>query len=332
MGGPLGPLAGPITQYKLYGLHMYGLMANLAKEAYERGGQERSEALRSLGAILLSHAALSGVTASIFGGLPMMLGMGFYDWLTGEKEPHTNADMENSVRNWMTANVGKTASEVFARGLPTLAGVDLHRSLKLSNAIDLPELKSFSSGDMLGALATALTGAAGETTVDMLDGLHRMINGDWSGLNRMLPRIVSDPLQAAQMYRTGVTSPKGEQILGPDAITPYDVATKSLGFNPADVAMAREARQAEVLVRDEISEARSSAINAVISADPDDRTSAYQQIYRYNMTHPTYPITPQEIKQAWQARVKQANQPGTFGLRIPKREIPAISGAGAFAQ
>src|SRR5262249_12504711 len=148
---------------------------------------------------------------------------------------------------------------------------DLHRSLKLSNAIDLPEIKSFSSGDMLGALATALTGAAGETSVDMIEGLHRAVSGDFSGLTRMMPRIIGDPAQAISYYRTGVISPKGEQILGPDKITPYDVITKSLGFNPADVAMAREGRQATILQRDEITEMRSSAINAVINADPDDR-------------------------------------------------------------
>jgi hypothetical protein len=330
--GKLGALGGPILQYKLYGMHMYSLMGNLAHDIYTGGGRGRSEAVKALGAILTSHALLSGVTASVFGSLPLAVGLGLYDLFSGDQKPHTSADLENAVRNWTRDHYGKTASEVIARGLPTLARVDLHRSLKLANAVDLPEITSFKSKDLMATLGAAMTGAAGDNLTQVASGLSQILNGgNWGkAAESLMPRPVHDVMQAYRFYNQGVTDTQGRQILPP--VSAYDAVAKGLGFNPSDVSSGREARQAEIDLRDETLEGRSRAMNAYLNADPKDRGAAMTMIWQYNRDHPSTPITMPQIKDALTQRQRAVMTPGTYGLRVPPKQLRDMQQAGRFAQ
>jgi len=96
--GALGQFGSLVTQFKSFGMHSYGVQGNLIADSYRnaRGSAERREALKTLALLHSSHALLwGGVGASVFGGVPMMAGMGLYDYLTGSDQPHTNREWEN---------------------------------------------------------------------------------------------------------------------------------------------------------------------------------------------------------------------------------------------
>ena len=334
--GRFGQLAQTMLQYKLYGLHMYGVMGNLAHDIYTGGGRGRTEAAKALSSILATHALLSGVTASIFGSLPVALGLGLYDLFSGSDKPHTADDIENAIRNYVTDTAGKSASQVIARGLPTfIPGVDLHRSLKLSNAIDLPELRTFKAGDIMATLGTAMTGASGENVAGLVDGMRQVLSGFagapgeiGKGLEKLSPRPINDVLQAYRFHNEGVTDPRGNLIVPP--ISTYAAFAKGLGFNPTDVASGREARQAEVEHRDEIISARDRLREAFVTAAPADRGTVWSMVYQFNRANPAWALTPQTLQQAVKEHLQTMRTPGTYGLRVPPKQLRDMQQAGRF--
>jgi hypothetical protein len=330
--GRLGQFAAPVLQYRLYGLHQYGLLGNLVNEALRRSGPERTEAVKALGAMLLTHAMVSGTTAAVFGSLPVMIGLGLYDYATGSDRPHTNEHLETMTRNWLRDTVGKTPAEVLARGVFTLGGIRLS-TVKLANAIEAPELRDFSRTGLLNLMAQAVTGAAGDTIESYFQAGRNAINGNFSGLTRgVLPRIITDPIQAYQWSTRGVTSPRGDVILPANKFSTYDALLKATGFNPDDVGIARDARNAEQTERQVDKDEHSQLLQKMLTALPADRGKVITQIGEYNKTHPTTPITMKTIQSELKAQAVANATPGTYGLHIPKKEVPALSQVGRFAQ
>jgi hypothetical protein len=120
--GFLGPFAAPLTQFKQYGLHMYSLMANLARSSMHGATPaERTEARRAFAGILAGHALMAGGLTLVAD--PLRYIGGAYDMVTGSQRPH---DYENDVRGFLAENFGPELGEILSRGLPHLAGIDIH--------------------------------------------------------------------------------------------------------------------------------------------------------------------------------------------------------------
>ena len=138
--GSLGRLAPLTTQFRQFGLHMYGVQGNLLAEGVRgaKGSAERAEAFKSIAYLQASHALIwSGVGTAVFGSLPMMAGLGLYD-LINPNDPtnraHTNREMETASRNWVRDITGsKTAADIFAHGVPMAFGLNVSRSLQFTN-------------------------------------------------------------------------------------------------------------------------------------------------------------------------------------------------------
>jgi hypothetical protein len=168
--GPIkNPLVAATMQYKIYGLHMYSWMGSLVKEAATRPGPERAAALKTLAGLMATHSLLIGATAQMF-GVPVNVMTGLWDLIHGEKGPH---NYENDVRRSMTSMFGPTTSTILSRGVLGLAGVDLHRSLKTSNMVDIPEMRTFDRAGVGAFFATGITGASGEVAQQLTDALRQ---------------------------------------------------------------------------------------------------------------------------------------------------------------
>lgn len=327
--GPLGGFAGPLTQFKQYGIHMYSMMANLV-HTWQHGAKsaERREARRAFAGVLATHAMMAGALTLI--GDPLRWIGGAYDFITGADKPH---DYENDVRGWISDAFGPELGEIIARGVPHAAGIDIHRRVGLNNLLEPPELKSFDKAGFAEAVAAAMTGAAGEDATVMAGGMSKMLHGDLlGGLKDLVPRVIRDPMKAIDLANKGVTDSRGKTILAPDKISAGNVAAQAVGFQPARVSEFREGRFALMQARDEARSQRSSLINNWLSADPDDRAPVMTDIRHFNQAHSGQPITISQLLQAQQRQRKAAQQPAnTFGLKMTPAQTKNLSPLGRFA-
>lgn len=331
--GSLGQMAPVMTQFKMYGIHQYGMMANLV-HTWTHGAtpEMRREARNAFVGVLATHTATAGLIGGTFLGDGLRFGGGLYDWATGATQPH---DYENDVRKLMAENMGTEFAEVLARGVPHLANIDIHRRVGLSNLLEPPELKSFDAKGVKDMLATSLVGASGEDAATMAGGVGKLLTGDIAGgIKDMVPRIVRDPMKAAILADKGLTTGAGKVIVPPDKITTSDVIAQALGFQPAQMSEAREAHFAISEAKQDFSQAHSRLLKSYVQAAPEDKEDAMDDIQTFNRAHPGNPITVQQLLQARQrakTTAKNANTPGAFGLTLGKKGRGALEAAGDFA-
>lgn len=320
-------LLSPLMQFKQYGFHMYTVMANLAHEAIANGDKEAAKAFAG---ILATHALIAGSFTLIAD--PLRYIMGAYDWISGAKQPH---DYQADARGWLSDVAGPTVGEMIARGLPYAAGMDIHRRVGLANLLEVPELKSFTSAGFLDVAAQAMTGASGQDAIAMADGLTKLIHGDMRGLLALVPRVVRDPMKAANLANHGVIDSRGRTILPVDQLTAGDEALQAAGFQPARVSEFREGRYAVMQARDEAKDERSQVIQAWVQAgqDADAREEAMEMMRRYNRDHPENRLQVSQLLQAAHRARNAARRggPGSFGLTLPKKGARQLENAGRFA-
>ncbi len=323
--GVLGGFAGPLTQFKQYGLHIYSVMANLVRASLNGATrQERVEARKAFAGILATHAMMAGALTLFPDPLKWVLGA--YDWIVGGLDkPH---NYENDMRAWVASAFGPELGEVISRGLPHAVGIDIHRRVGLANLLELPELKSFNASGFGDMIAAAMTGAAGEDATQMAGSINKVMHGDVMGAVKALtPRVFRDPIKAFDLANRGVVDTRGRTILPPDKLTLADEASQFVGFQPSRVTEFREGRAAVMEAREEAKTLRDEAINAFVTGN---RQSALDQVRAYNQQHPEQPITYSQLLQAAKRATAQA-RPGAYGLMLPKKTVGTLERAGSFA-
>ena len=327
--GALGNFAAPLTQFKQYGIHMYGVIANLAHESLKNApSAERREARKALAGILATHALMAGGLTIIAD--PLRLVGGIYDWMTGATHPH---DYQNDVRNFLADTFGPEAGELISRGLPHALGIDLHHRVGLSNLLELPDLDSFDSKGLIKAVGTMAAGAAGQDAANMVQGATRLWHGDMGGFQDLVPRVLRDPLKAVALADNGVMDSRGRQLATSDQVGTGGVLAQALGFTPSVASEAREGQAAVREAQQDAKEARGKLISAWVAAGP-GRADVSTQIRQFNQANPAQPITMPQLVNALaaQARARQ-QQPGanSFGLRLPPKGAALLARAGRFA-
>ncbi len=330
--GPLKQFAGPLMQFKNYGIHQYGMMANLVRASMQGATKaERWEARKAFAGVLATHAAMAGTLTLLAD--PLRLIGGAYDWATSAKSPH---DYENSVRGWMSDTFGPELGQVIARGLPEAAGIDIHRRVGLSNMLELPDINTFDAKGYTTALMQIMSGATAENFGNEAAGVSKLLQGDPSGFQLVVPRPIRDMMKAANLATTGVTNSKTGQVeLPASQISTGSVIAQGLGFQPSRVSEFREGHYAVQEAMQEAQQARSGLTQKFLQADPADRTDVWAEIQQYNAQNPTAPIQYQSLLRALNQRMVVARQaaanPGSFGVRLPRGDTSALTSAGRFA-
>jgi hypothetical protein len=323
--GPLhNPLIAATMQYKIYGMHLYSVMANLVRQAATRP-EERASALKTLALMMATHSLLVGATANMMGAAVNTV-TGLWDLLSGKKGPH---NYENDLRRAMTDAWGPTASTFLSRGALGVAGIDLHRSLKLSNMVDLPEIKTFDRDGVAGAIATMLTGASGEVAEQFTDAAHQLMTGNFQrGLQALTPRIVGDIGKAYQLSHQGMVDSRGNVIVPASRISPSTPALRGLGFNPMETSLDYDRRSAIEEQQNEMNYARQQAEDAFVQNRDMSKVRAYNADRGLNKG---YTISIQDLQEALKRSQGRVAVPGTYGLQIPKKRLPGALEAGRFS-
>ena len=329
--GPLKGMAGPMMQFKKYGLHMYSMMGSLM-HTWMHGATpaEQREARNAFVGILMTHTVAAGGLTLI--GDPLRWIGGAYDMLMSPdgKPRDREADIRQVASDWF----GPTLGELMTRGaIETFAGQSVHQRIGLSNLLEPPELPSFDKKGFAEAGMSMLTGASGEDAATMAQGFMKMLHGDvMGGLVDTIPRFFRDPLKAYNLSQKGVTDSTGKTILPPDKLSGMDIADQAVGFTPSRVADFREGRYAVQQEKSENSARRTALIQGWLKADSDDKADAKDDIDAWNHGHPGEKITVASLLKEQEAQKKAARQPpGSFGLKMSKGQTQDLQGVGSFA-
>ena len=311
--GSLGQAGAPLMQFKAYGFHMYGVLANLTKQSMHGATTEqRREARLALAGIIATHAAAAGVVNTIAD--PLRYIGGAYDFVTNTRPRDYQAD----VRNFIADIFGPELGEVISRGVPRAAGIDLSNRVGLGNMLAVPELTSFDAKGVVNMVGLAALGAGGQDASEIGMGLGAMLRGDVTeGLKLMAPRVLRDAMKAAKLAGKGVVTPRGQVIIPAEQLTMKDILSQAVGFQPARVAEAREARNAVSSRMMEARERRTKLANKWLEADPADRSGLMDNIREWNQANPGFTLTVAQLLQMQKDRGKAAKT--DYGLRVPPK-------------
>jgi hypothetical protein len=337
--GLAGRFAPLVTQFKQFGLHMYGVQGNLLATAIRTSsGVERAEAIKALAYLQGSHALLFGVGTALYGSLPAMVGLGLYDYLNPNdpsNRPHTNQELETASRNWVKDITGsRTAADMFAHGVPMAFGANVSRSLQFTNLLGVPELREYTKAGALNFMIQMMTGASGDQAAGLLDSAEKVINGDvrQETIAKFAPRVIRDPWEAYIWGTEGLKTGKGQLIAPASSFSYGDLALKAAGFIPSASSTPREMRAAIDLSQHTEKEVKTALTNRLIQTPPADRGKVMMEIVRYNASAPPNErITSQMIRSRITEQAKANAQP-FGGMNVPKTDIRAMRDLTRFAQ
>lgn len=277
------PLAKLALQFKKYGQGMYQLIGmQIGKAMRNANPGDRAEALRALGGIALTHAAMAGAL-----GLPTepfkYLVMGAHGvGLTGTSW----GDIETSAQGAVAAVTGKTTADAIMNGLPRLAGIDLSSRMGLSSLMTFGEPRSNKEADVKSFILDSVAGPVAGLGVDWFKGVSNLVKGDVTkAAEQLVPvKALSDSIRAYRQFTEGKKTPAGRQTSAPYSVG--EAGARALGFGTAREAQENASRSAYYSLSRRQSEERTELVNAWVLAQPGDKAKAFAAITRWNAKRP----------------------------------------------
>lgn len=206
--------------------------AKLIRDAFTKP-EERAAALRTL-AYSLSHTAVFAGMMGLPGYAAISAILGFFG---DEDEPY---DLTAEMRKAL----GPEWADMVMRGAPTVVGMDLSGKIGSGNMLSI---MPFSDADLstnagrAEALGTLLGGAALGMSSRVIDGLGLIASGDYyKGVERTMPKGVSDALKAGRQAAEGMTRRNGDVILPDSEIGAIDTVLTALGVPAVKQAVTYE--------------------------------------------------------------------------------------------
>jgi hypothetical protein len=215
----LGKVALQFRKFQLIQITFY---AKLIRDAFTKP-DERAAAMKTL-AYSLGH---TGVFAGLM-GLPGYAAISAILSAFGdEDEPYDlTADMRKAL--------GPEWADMIMRGAPTIVGMDLSGKIGAGNMLSIMPFSDADLSTTAGqaeALGTFLGGAVLGMASRVADGLVLMSSGDYyKGLERAMPKGVSDALKSGRQATEGMTRRNGDVVLPESEIGAIETVLTGLGI------------------------------------------------------------------------------------------------------
>lgn len=292
-----------VAQFKSFPLI---LMKTVTKALYNSlrwgaSGEERVSAIKTLAGLMGASMALSGVRGAVPEPVEDINNMLSIFGLTNTWDTY-----EDKLRTMAADNMGgPEVSTMLMDGLGGALGVDLTHRGGISDLTGLTMLHAAKPQDMQDTFSKFLLGVPGAMVGDGLEGIGDMQAGNWTeALKLLVPRAITDPIKAYQLYNQGVTTRAGHVISDPVGLP--DVLRRSLGFTTETESHSREARHATYLDRQELQGERANITEMWTSGD---RGGAIQAMRDYNSRNPDKRMKFTDL----QAAQRRAQRPTTLG-------------------
>lgn len=219
-------------QFRKFQLIQIAFYTKLIRDAFTNPA-ERAAALKTLG-YSLGHTA-------VFAG---MMGLPGYAAIAAILSAFGDEDEPYDLTAEMRKALGPEWADMIMRGAPTLAGMDLSGKIGAGNMLSI---MPFSDADLstnagrAEAFGTLMGGAALGMTSRIIDGLGLIASGDYyKGVERVMPKGVSDALKAGRQGAEGMTRRNGDVILPDSEIGAIDTVLTGLGVPAVKQAVTYE--------------------------------------------------------------------------------------------
>lgn len=264
----LGKVMLQFRKFQLVQLSFYGRLIN---DAWQ--GKDRAMAIKTMAYSLLHTGAMAGVM-----GLP---GYAAVAWAMGMMagDDDEKFDLTYELRKM----IGDEAlATMILRGAPAAGGVDLSGKIGSGNMLSAMPFSDADITNPKGAaetLGTAVGGASLGLASRVLDGIGLMMAGDWyKGIERTMPKGVSDAMAAYRIASDGMTRRNGDVILPAEDMAEVSAIVKALGLMPTKQAVVYERRdrafKTEEHLKNRSTRIKNEYIKAVKDGDAAGRTEA----------------------------------------------------------
>lgn len=219
-------------QFRKFQLIQIAFYTKLIRDAFTKP-DERAAAMKTLG-YSLGHTA-------VFAG---MMGLPGYAAIAAILSAFGDEDEPYDLTAEMRKALGPEWADMIMRGAPTLAGMDLSGKIGAGNMLSI---MPFSDADLstnagrAEAFGTLMGGAALGMASRVVDGLGLIASGDYyKGVERVMPKGVSDALKAGRQAAEGMTRRNGDVVLPDSEIGAIDTVLTGLGVPAVKQAVTYE--------------------------------------------------------------------------------------------
>jgi len=219
-------------QFRKFQLIQIAFYTKLIRDTFTKP-DERAAALKTLG-YSLGHTA-------VFAG---MMGLPGYAAIAAIMSAFGDEDEPYDLTAEMRKALGPEWADMIMRGAPTLAGMDLSGKIGAGNMLSI---MPFSDADLstnagrAEAFGTLMGGAALGMASRVVDGLGLIASGDYyKGVERVMPKGVSDALKAGRQAAEGMTRRNGDVVLPDSEIGAIDTVLTGLGVPAVKQAVTYE--------------------------------------------------------------------------------------------
>lgn len=208
-------------QFRKFQLIQIAFYAKLLRDAFTNPA-ERAVAMRTL-AFSLGHTAVFAGMMGLPGYAAIAAILGFFG---DEDEPYDlTADMRQAL--------GPEWADLIMRGAPTLVGVDLSGKIGAGNMLSIMPFSDADLSTTAGraeAFGTLVGGASLGMVSRVADGMGLILSGDYyKGVERTMPKGVSDALKAGRQAAEGMTRRNGDVVLPADEVSAISAILTGLG-------------------------------------------------------------------------------------------------------
>ena len=282
-GGGGRPIVQSIMMFKLFGINMariiYGNMYDALKG---KTPEQRAEARKILGGILLSH--------SLFGGLYGGLGLGAAQIVGGAinalLDPEDEVDWAYEVDRFIAQHTNEYIARIITRGAPASVGADLSASINTGNLLFMMKDTSLTEpggvetafASMLGPIAqygmnvvkTAAKAAEGETNV------AQFVQGT-------VPiKFMSSLARTYDQGFNGLKTSHDQQYMKAGELSIVDTIIGAAGLRSARVAQRQQQFFTERGMTRSLETHKSTLMQSFNAARGPDRVRAAREIGRWN--------------------------------------------------
>jgi len=219
-------------QFRKFQLIQIAFYAKLLRDAFTKP-EERAAAIKTL-MFSLSHSAVFAGAMGLPGYAAAATLLSFF----GDEDE--KFDLTAEIRDL----VGPEWADMVTRGAPTLVGMDLSGKIGSGNMLSI---MPFSDADLTTtsgqaeAVGTFFGGAALGMTSRIADGLLLMAKGDYyKGVERVMPKGVSDALKAGRQAAEGMTRRNGDVVLPDSEVSALDTVWTAMGIAPVKQTVTYE--------------------------------------------------------------------------------------------
>jgi hypothetical protein len=219
-------------QFRKFQLIQVAFFYKLFRDAFTNPA-ERAAAIKSL-TYALGHTA-------VFAG---MMGIPGYAAISAILSAFGDEDEPFDLTAWSREQLGPEWADMIMRGAPTVVGMDLSGKIGAGNMLSIMPFSNADLSTTAGraeAFGTLMGGAALGMASRMADGLVLMSNGDYyKGLERVMPKGVSDALKAGRQATEGMTRRNGDVVLPESEIGAISSVLTGLGVPSVQQAVTYE--------------------------------------------------------------------------------------------